>query len=161
MIPERYAQPVKFLVVGVINTIVGYGVMFGAYNLLGWDYWLASAANYVVGSLCSFFLNKYFTFQAKKFSGGEVVRFALCILACYGVGYGVARPLVRLVLQNASATVQDNVAMLCGSGVFTVLNFFGQKLFVFGKHGSAVEEGQRPDSGCTADKGETNDSNQR
>lgn len=133
MIPEKYAQPVKFLAVGVINTIVGYGVMFGTYNLLGWDYWLASAANYVVGSVCSFFLNKYFTFQAKSFSAGEVVRFVFCILLCYLVGYGVARPCVRLVFQSASVTLQDNLAMLGGSGVFTVLNFFGQKLFVFRK----------------------------
>ncbi|MDD7275240.1 MAG: GtrA family protein [Treponema sp.] len=133
MIPKKYAQPVKFLAVGVINTIVGYGVMFGTYNLLGWDYWLASAANYVVGSLCSFFLNKYFTFQSKKFSAGEVMRFVFCILLCYLIGYGVARPCVRLVFQSASATLQDNLAMLGGSGVFTVLNFFGQKLFVFQK----------------------------
>ena len=152
MIPEKYAQPVKFLAVGVINTIVGYGVMFGTYNLLGWDYWLASAANYVVGSLCSFFLNKYFTFQSKKFSAGEVVRFVLCILVCYFVGYGVARPCVRLVFQSASVTLQDNLAMLGGSGVFTVLNFFGQKLFVFGAR-AVTGEGQLPDNGCASDKG--------
>lgn len=152
MIPEKYAQPVKFLAVGVINTIVGYGVMFGTYNLLGWDYWLASAANYVVGSLCSFFLNKYFTFQAKSFSAGEVMRFVLCILVCYLIGYGVARPCVRLVFQSASATLQDNLAMLGGSGVFTVLNFFGQKLFVFGAR-ATTGEGQLPDNGCASDKG--------
>lgn len=126
-------QPLKFLLVGIINTLVGYGVMFSTYNLLGWNYWLASAANYVVGSVCSFFLNKYFTFQAKSFSAGEVVRFVFCILLCYLIGYGVARPCVRLVFQSASATLQDNLAMLGGSGVFTVLNFFGQKLFVFRK----------------------------
>ena len=34
MLQDTLAQPVKFLLVGVINTIVGYGVMFGAYNLL-------------------------------------------------------------------------------------------------------------------------------
>lgn len=126
-------QPLKFLLVGIINTLVGYGVMFSTYNLLGWNYWLASAANYVVGSVCSFFLNKYFTFQAKSFSAGEVVRFVFCILLCYLIGYGVARPCVRLVFQSASVTLQDNLAMLGGSGVFTVLNFFGQKLFVFRK----------------------------
>lgn len=133
MMQEKYVQPLKFLLVGIINTLVGYGVMFSTYNLLGWNYWLASAANYVVGSVCSFFLNKYFTFQAKSFSAGEVVRFVFCILLCYLIGYGVARPCVRLVFQSASATLQDNLAMLGGSGVFTVLNFFGQKLFVFRK----------------------------
>ena len=47
----------KFLAVGVINTLVGYGVMFGLYNLAGlhtWGdlgFWISSAANYVVGSI--------------------------------------------------------------------------------------------------------------
>lgn len=136
MMQEKYSQPLKFLLVGVINTIVGYGVMFTAYNVLHWDYWVSSAANYVVGSICSFFLNKYFTFQAKNFSGREVCRFVICILVCYLVGYGFARPCVRFVFQSASTTLQDNLAMLGGSGAFTVLNFFGQKLFVFRKESS-------------------------
>ncbi|MEE0133373.1 MAG: GtrA family protein [Treponema sp.] len=135
MVQEKLAQPVKFLLVGVINTIVGYSVMFGAYNLLHWDYWISSAANYVIGSICSFLLNKYFTFQAKKFSGAELVRFIVCILICYLIGYGVTRPVVGFIVQAASPRVQDNLAMLGGSGVFTVLNFLGQKFFVFRNSG--------------------------
>lgn len=137
---EKYVQPLKFLLVGVINTIVGYTVMFSAYNLLHWDYWISSTANYIVGSICSFFLNKHFTFQSRKFSGSEVVRFVLCIVCCYLIGYGVARPFVRFVLQGASVTLQDNLAMLGGSGVFTVLNFFGQKFFVFRKKSEATDD---------------------
>ena len=51
----------RFLLVGVVNTLVGYGVMFGLYNLAGlhlWGdpgYWISSAANYLVGSVVSFF----------------------------------------------------------------------------------------------------------
>ena len=135
MLQDRLAQPVKFLLVGVINTIVGYGVMFGAYNLLHLDYWVSSAANYVIGSICSFLLNKYFTFQAREFSVAELVRFIICILVCYLVGYGIARPVVRFIFQAVRPTVQDNLAMLGGSGVFTVLNFFGQKFFVFRNSG--------------------------
>lgn len=56
---------IKFLMVGVLNTLVGAGTMFLLYNLAGWTYWLSSAANYVVGGIVSFFLNKYFTFQNK------------------------------------------------------------------------------------------------
>ena len=139
MLQDTLAQPVKFLLVGVINTIVGYGVMFGAYNLLHWDYWISSAANYVIGSICSFLLNKYFTFQARKFSGAELVRFIVCILICYLIGYGIARPVVRFIFQAASPRVQDNLAMLGGSGVFTVLNFLGQKFFVFRNSGEPTQ----------------------
>ena len=53
----------RFLLVGVINTVVGTAVMFGMYNGLHCSYWVSSAANYVVGSLVSYFLNKHFTFH--------------------------------------------------------------------------------------------------
>lgn len=56
----------KFVLVGIVNTLVGTGVMFAAYNLLHLSYWVSSASNYVVGSIVSYFLNKYFTFQNKR-----------------------------------------------------------------------------------------------
>ena len=140
MLQDKLAQPAKFLLVGIINTIVGYSVMFGAYNLLHLDYWVSSAANYVIGSICSFFLNKYFTFQARKFSVAELVCFIICIVVCYLIGYGIARPVVRFIFQSAGPIVQDNLAMLGGSGVFTVLNFFGQKFFVFRNSGEPSDD---------------------
>lgn len=45
----------KFLLVGVFNTLVGCGTMFLLYNLAHCSYWFSSAANYVVGSIVSFF----------------------------------------------------------------------------------------------------------
>ena len=72
----------RFLLVGVVNTLVGYGVMFGLYNLAGlhlWGdpgYWISSAANYLVGSVVSFFLNKHFTFRSREKGPGVVLRFA-------------------------------------------------------------------------------------
>ena len=56
----------KFLLVGVINTLVGTAIMFGLYNIAGCSYWVASAANYVLTSILSFFLNKYFTFRSRE-----------------------------------------------------------------------------------------------
>ena len=48
----------RFLLTGVINTLVGAGVMFLLYNLAGCSYWLSSAAHDVVGGTARFFLNK-------------------------------------------------------------------------------------------------------
>ena len=53
----------KFIVVGVINTLVGMAIMFGLYNLAHCSYWVSSAANYILTSILSYFLNKYFTFR--------------------------------------------------------------------------------------------------
>ena len=66
----------RFILVGLVNTAVGYGVMFGLYNLTPlntWGsrgQWIASAANYLVGSVVSFFLNKHFTFRSREKGGG-------------------------------------------------------------------------------------------
>lgn len=121
----------KFLLVGVINTLVGSAIMFGLYNLVGWGYWLSSAMNYFLTSVLSFFLNKYFTFQNRGWSLGQVLRFVGNILVCYLAAYGVAQPLCRLILAGAGETLRDNVSMLVGMGLFTGLNYLGQRLFAF------------------------------
>ena len=132
---------VRFILVGAVNTLVGTGTMFLLYNCIPWSvpegsnlpYWVSTAANYVVGSIVSFFLNKYFTFRTKAWSWGEVWRFTVNILLCYGIAYGVARPFVRWALTGAAQTVQDNVAMLAGMVLFVFLNYFGQRFFAFRK----------------------------
>ena len=121
----------KFLVVGVINTLVGTAIMFGLYNLAHCSYWVSSAANYILTSILSFFLNKYFTFESKGNSAGEVLRFALNIAVCYLLAYGIAKPLCLAALAGASAAVRDNVSMFVGMCLFTGFNYIGQRFFAF------------------------------
>lgn len=122
---------IKFLIVGVINTLVGTSVMFLCYNLLHTGYWAASAMNYIIGSIVSYFLNKYFTFKSGRKSVKEVVRFVLNITLCYGIAYGVAKPCVHYMLGRYSVSVRDNAAMFAGMCLFVVLNYFGQRFVVF------------------------------
>ncbi len=122
---------VRFCMVGVLNTIVGAGVMFALYNLAHMSYWFSSAANYVVGGVLSFFLNKYFTFSAKGDMGGQALRFALNVAVCYAVAYSLAKPLVYAALSEASVSVQDNISMMAGMVIYTLLNYMGQKFFAF------------------------------
>jgi len=122
---------VRFLIVGVINTVVGTTIMFTLYNVFHQSYWVSSFANYFLTSILSFFLNKYFTFSAKEWSWKQVVRFAVNIAVCYTLAYGMAKPLVKLMLKGQSARIRDNVAMLVGMVLFTLLNYFGQRFFAF------------------------------
>lgn len=121
----------KFILVVVVNTLVGMAIMFGLYNLAHCSYWVSSAANYILTSILSYFLNKYFTFQNRERSVGQVVRFVVNIAVCYGLAYGIAKPLCLQLLANASTTVRDNVSMLVGMCLFTGLNYLGQRLFAF------------------------------
>lgn len=121
----------KFILVGVINTLVGTGVMFLFYNVFHFGYWISSASNYVVGSIVSYLLNKHFTFQNKSRSPKVIVRFVINISVCYLVAYGVAKPLVRMLLSGMGTVIQDNGAMLMGMCIFVVLNYLGQRFFAF------------------------------
>lgn len=121
----------KFAFVGVINTIVGTTVMFLAYNWLGFGYWVSSALNYIIGSIVSFFLNKYFTFQNKERSFNQVVLFVANITICYLLAYGMAKPIIHNLLAGVSLKVADNVAMGLGMVLFVILNYAGQRWVVF------------------------------
>lgn len=123
----------KFILVGIVNTLVGTTVMFTAYNVFRLSYWISSASNYVVGSIVSYFLNKYFTFQDRQKSGKQIAIFVINITVCYGLAYGLAKPVVTWLLQNQSQSIKDNLSMLVGMGAFVVFNYIGQRLLVFRK----------------------------
>ena len=124
---------VRVVLVGAVNTLFGAGIMFIFYNCLHLSYWLSSASNYFFGSILSYFLNKYFTFRRTERSAKYIVRFVINISVCYFAAYSVAKPLITQLLASASVTAQENIAMLAGMVIFTVLNYFGQKLFAFKK----------------------------
>ena len=105
--------------------------MFAMYNFLHCSYWVSSAANYIVGSILSFFLNKHFTFQNQSKDIFVVIKFIVNIVACYLLAYGIAKPVVYYLLQNSSQKVQDNLSMLVGMIFFVGFNYIGQRFFAF------------------------------
>ena len=124
-------KTIKFLIVGVVNTLFGTAIMFGLYNLAGCNYWVSSAANYFFGSILSFFLNKNFTFQNKDSLQKTMPKFVLNILLCYLLAYGIAKPTALYLLKDCAVTVQENVAMFVGMCLFTAFNYIGQRYFAF------------------------------
>lgn len=131
---------VKFVLVGVVNTLVGTAVMFVLYNVFHVNYWVSTAMNYVVGSIVSYFLNKYFTFRNRERSWKIVLRFVINIVVCYLIAYGVAKPLVSHLLSNQSVKIQENGAMLVGMVLFVILNYLGQRFFAFKKKDTEEEQ---------------------
>lgn len=129
---------IKFILVGIVNTVVGTGIMFLLFNVFSVNYWAASASNYIVGSIVSYFLNKYFTFQNNERSAKQIVKFVLNISACYLAAYGVAKPVVEFILAGTSERVQGNISMLVGMCMFVGLNYFGQRLIVFKRSEGSV-----------------------
>lgn len=122
---------IKFVAVGVMNTVLGTAIMFGFYNILHLNYWFSTASNYVLVSILSYFCNKYFTFKNETKGWKPILRFTVNIIVCYAAAYGMAKPLVHMILSGCSTVIMDNGAMLAGMGLFVILNYFGQRFFVF------------------------------
>jgi putative flippase GtrA len=121
----------KFILVGIINTIVGSAIMFILYNIAGVGYWLSSAANYAVGSVFSFLLNKYFTFNVRQWSVYMVIAFVLTIGLSYLLAYGVSKSAMNYLLRDNPQKLRENVALLTGMCFFTAINYLGQRFVVF------------------------------
>ena len=119
----------KFIMVGVVNTIVGTTIMFVFYNVFHLSYWVSSASNYFFGSIVSYLLNKNFTFRFRERGLWSLLRFTLNILTCYLLAYGIAKPVMQWILSGFSITVQENVSMMLGMCLFVVFNYLGQRFF--------------------------------
>lgn len=122
----------KFLAVGVINTLVSMVLMFLLEKL---GYWPSTIIAYLVGACVSFFLNKNYTFKSRENTLKAVLKFALSVSLCYIIAYSLAQPITEWLLGYTplSAIGKERVAKLFGMGLYTLINYFGQRFFAFKK----------------------------
>ncbi len=125
----------KFILVGIINTIVGSSIMFLLYNATHLSYWFSSSSNYFLTSVLSFFLNKYFTFNVRHWSAFMVIAFVMTITISYLIAYGVSKPAMNYLLRDSPQRIRENAALFTGMCLFTGLNYFGQRQIVFKSKG--------------------------
>ncbi len=125
----------KFLLVGVSNTLLSAAIMFLLYNLAGCSTTASSAAAFTAGALLSFFLNRCFTFRSEEGFWKSAVKFALNVAVLWAVSYlWMQKWLAALLLGGGMALVwADNLSMLLSMGFYTVLNYLGQRFFAFRK----------------------------
>lgn len=157
-------KTLKFLVVGVANTAVGMGIMlllsfifnstvpeFAArlvFTLGTTDYTasyiISSAVNYVAGGILSYFLNKYWSFGNREKSKIIVAKFIITVVISYAASYLGAKPLMELLLKRSGIAVawKEFISLIAGAGLYTVLNYFGQRFFAFAEknHGAVNAE---------------------
>jgi putative flippase GtrA len=121
----------KFLAVGLINTLVSSVIMFALYNAAEAGYWFSSAVAYLAGAVLNFFLNKYFTFKIKQWTIKIVLLFALTIAVSYLAAYGIAKPVVSFFLRDYNSKLSGNISLLTGMCLYTLINYIGQRFVVF------------------------------
>lgn len=116
----------KFLVVGVTNTLGGYAFYAGLLAL-GVNYALALTLEYVAGIAYGFLLNKRWTFKAKGGAAQQVWRY----LALYGLIYVLNVTILMLLVERCA--LSPYVAQVLLLGFLTLLSFVVQKHWIFAK----------------------------
>ncbi|MGR6342062.1 GtrA family protein [Priestia megaterium] len=125
---------IRFILVGVVNTIIGLSAMFLFYHLLGLSYWMATFLGNTIGACVSYCLNRKFTFKNNTSVSKSLVRFVIVILFCYFVSFYIGKHIVYLALNHIhtfTETVTTDLAILVSTCLYTLLNYTLQKWIVF------------------------------
>ncbi|MCK7593870.1 GtrA family protein [Pseudomarimonas salicorniae] len=115
----------RFGLVGVINTVVGYAVIYAAMLGLGWSAVASNVAGYAVGLCCSFLLNRRFTFASRARMLPEAMRFLFVFAVAWLLNLGV------LLASMHWLAVPAVWAQLVAGAFYTCAFFLLSKLFVF------------------------------
>ncbi len=116
---------VKYVVAGVINTVVGYGVFLIFFQLLKFSPETSNAIGYLVALSVAFLLNHFFVFTASANSARSLKRFILAFSGSFLVNQAVLFVLFRML--SVQAEIAQAFAMITYTLIFYLLN----KHFVF------------------------------
>ena len=121
-------QFVKFNLVGVLNTLVDIGV-YALLTAIGLNPYVAQVISYACGVLNSYLFNTLWTFKKeKRRTEREFILFVCVNLVSLGVSLGMIYA-AKHYLHVEDALIQKLIA----TPVAMVVNFIGNKLFVFKK----------------------------
>lgn len=123
----------KFVVVGVTNTLGGYA-FYSALLVLGANYALALTLEYVAGIAYGFLLNKRWTFKSQGESSQQAWRF----VALYGFIYVLNVTLLMLLVERCA--LSPYLAQISILGFLTLLSFVVQKRWIFTKQPTVAHD---------------------
>ena len=121
-------QPIRFLFVGGLNTLVGYGV-YALLVYLGVNYLIANTVSTVVGVIHSYLWNRFFTFKSKNKALKEITKFVSVYIVSYLIG------MFTLFIFKDKLNISPYIAGLINLVITTLISYFGHKYISFRKIG--------------------------
>ena len=119
----KLKEILRFLVGGGTAVLTDF-ILYHLLMTLGITVNLAKASSFFCGAIIGFCINKLWTFESKRFSTGECIRYVIL----YSITACINASINKVVLDITEISI---IAFLSATGVSTVLNFIGQKFFVF------------------------------
>lgn len=132
-------KEVRFLLVGVLNTIVGYGI-YALLIKLKVYYLIANTISTILGVIHSYLWNRFYTFKSHDKAIKEIVRFSLVYLVSYLIGS------CTLYLFKESLNLNEYVAGFINLFITTIISYVGHNKFSFKGEGGKNENNKCNDS---------------
>lgn len=121
----RKRELLRFLVGGGSAVLVDY-ITYKSFMTIGFDRNIAKGISFICGSAVGFVINKRWTFESSGFKKNEIIKY-IVLYSCTAYINAMVNKMVLLVIP------METFGFLCATGVSTILNFLGQKYFVFCK----------------------------
>lgn len=123
---------VMYCVTGFLNYLFCTTLMFLLYHWGVCTREGASFCNIAIGGVIWFIGCQHFVFPGQPRTAGLILRFVLEILTCYALSYLILAPaLVAMIHGTAPSQADSNIVMATGSVLYSILNYIGQRFFVF------------------------------
>ena len=119
------AEVVRYGLIGVLNTLLTLAIIFAAIYWLDAPALLANAIGYVVGFICSYLLNRLWTFRSQAPMGRSIGRYVLAALLAYAMNALVI--FIGIAWYGAS----EYLIQPLGAAAYTLTLFVLSKAWVF------------------------------
>lgn len=115
----------KFLITGGSSTASHYVVFWLCLSVAAMDATTSSAVGYLFGSIVSYLLNYYYTFNSRRSHRSAVLLFYAMVSIGFIINIGVVHVFVK------ELTFNPWLAQICATGLTLVFNFVISKFLVF------------------------------
>jgi|GEM_PF-4047944 len=111
----------RYLVVGVINTLISFIMIVIFYKWLEFSYNLAYSFGYIIAYCNSFIMNKIFTFKSTDCWKKEFIGFTLVFIISYSISYLILYFVVEII------QVEEFFGIIFSMIIYTILSFLLNK----------------------------------
>ncbi len=115
-------QLVSYNIVGIVNTVVGFSIIF-LLMFAGLSATESNVTGYAIGAVLSYHLNKKYTFKSTVSSKRQAMKFFTVLFMAYLLNF--------ITLQWLLGILNPYVAQLISAIVYTLSSFLFVKYFVF------------------------------
>jgi putative flippase GtrA len=117
----------QFLIIGVINTLTSYSIIFFSLYILKLNYMISNSIGYFFGLILSFFLNKHYNFKSDSNHICEFSKFILAFFISFAINSSTLYVCVEYFL------ISKPIAIIFAGVSYSVCFFIISKFYVFKK----------------------------